>query len=148
FVNCDFTKVLTFDGLKNLTQLNSLHFDQCYGITTLFLQPLLDITTPLKIKSLKVVGHFPVLDLLLEKIGSYLEYLELFLNDGYFLNELITHFSKSLRYLSFKNDSLDPNDSRNIIRIDSMILKVLGQILPDSLEYLNLDFAFQPNDLK
>ncbi|CAI2185168.1 9005_t:CDS:2 [Funneliformis geosporum] len=63
------------------------------------------------------------------------------------LNELITHFSKSLRYLSIKND-IFCFGNRTTISIISMILKVLGQMLPDSLEYLNLYFTLQPNDLK
>ncbi|CAI2198481.1 7597_t:CDS:1, partial [Funneliformis geosporum] len=175
FVNCNFANDFTYDGLKNLTQLKSLHFNKCSGITTTFLQPLFDIT-PLKIKSLKVVGvGIRVLDLLLQKIGSHLENLELNLivdNETYFasimrfcdkikflylynihqknfnrLNELITHFSKSLRYLSIKNNRFCLG-KRITIGIISMILKVLGQMLPDSLEYLNLDFTFQPNDLK
>ncbi|CAI2196122.1 3681_t:CDS:1, partial [Funneliformis geosporum] len=87
FVNFNFANDFTYDGLKNLTQLKSLHFNKCDGITTQFLQPLLGITTPLKIKSLKVVGFIQALDLLLQKIGSHLENLELNLivdNEAYF----------------------------------------------------------------
>ncbi|CAG8458960.1 7430_t:CDS:1 [Funneliformis mosseae] len=141
FEHCDFRKVLSFDGLRNLTNLKSLHFDKCFGVTTQFLQPLLDIPTPLKIKSLKVIGWFSGLDLLLQKIGSHLKHLELYLiddseRDASFesiisfcdqikfldlsnfeihnitqLYRLITHFSKHLRYLTIRNEKITPMDN-------------------------------------
>ncbi|CAG8714198.1 192_t:CDS:1 [Funneliformis mosseae] len=182
FEYCPFINFLSLDGLRNLTQLKSLHIDRCTGITSRFLQPLLDIPTPLKIKSLKVIGLFPKLALLLQKIGSYLEHLELYLFDDderdasfesimrfcdkikflYLSNfdqqnvtqlyELITHVNKHLRYLSIRNERLFLNDNYFLPKsckiINSMIFKGLGQILPDSLEYLCLDFEIKPKDLK
>ncbi len=51
------------------------------------------------------------------------------------LYELITHTNKHLKYLSLQF-------------LPSFVLKGLGQILPDSLEYLNLELDVDPNDLK
>ncbi|CAI2195495.1 10164_t:CDS:1, partial [Funneliformis geosporum] len=68
FDNCDFANLDKYDALKNFTQLKSLYFNNCKGITPPFLRPLLDITTSLKIKSLKIVCQFPDLNLLLRKI--------------------------------------------------------------------------------
>ncbi len=57
------------------------------------------------------------------------------------LYELIIHTNKHLKYLTIQN-------YENDLKASSMILKGLGQILSDSLEYLNLIFVIDPNDLK
>src|SRR6266542_3321453 len=77
---CDLTNILSFDGLRYLTQLKSLQFIGCKGLTTQVFQPLLDIPT-LKIRSLKIDdSQTSGIDLLIQKVGSYLEHLELSLD--------------------------------------------------------------------
>ncbi len=179
FFHCDFTKILSFNRLKYLTQLRSLQFISCKGLTTQVFQPLLDIPT-LKIRSLKVIGQISGIDLLLQKFGSFLEHLELRLREyaervkafksirdhcdkleflylyeiGYGnipqLYNLIIHFNKHLKYLSLQNKYYwwSNGSIENNLKISSMILKELGQILPDSLEYLDLCLIIDPNALK
>ncbi|CAG8535917.1 1157_t:CDS:2 [Funneliformis mosseae] len=165
FTFCDFLNVSSFDDFKYLTQLRSLQFIYCKGINTQFFQPLLDISTPpLEIKTLKVVGMIEGITLLLQKIGPYLEHLELNLtnvleknkafesvvnycnkikylcvgnfDDGNILQlyNMITH-NKHIKYLTIGND-----DARR----KSNILEGLGQILPNSLKYLILSLAIDP----
>src|SRR6266498_3815297 len=132
FDSCDFTNILSFDGFKHLTQLKSLQLIWCAGLTTRFFQSLLDLPAPLKIKSLKVVGQTSGITLLFQKIGFYLEHLQLeiykyaerekafesiinncdkiqflYLSEiGYKiipqLFKLIAHLDKHLRYLSIQ----------------------------------------------
>ncbi len=173
FFQCDFSDILTFDGLKYLTQLESLQFYHCYGLTIQAFQPLLGITVPLKIKSLRVFSLTSGIDLLIQKVGSYLENLELDLTDTERKNafksivnycdkikflylyriddkdlpqlcKLITHLNKHLKYLYLENKHLGGRGNLN----SSAILRDLGQTLPDSLEYLELNLEIDPNDLK
>ncbi|CAG8666290.1 6126_t:CDS:2 [Funneliformis caledonium] len=165
FTFCDFLNVSSFDDFKYLTQLRSLQFIYCKGINTQFFQPLLDISTPsLEIKTLKVVGMIEGITLLLQKIGPYLELLELNLtnvleknksfesvvdycnkikylcvgnfDDGNILQlyNMITH-NKHIKYLTIGNDNA---------RRKSNILEGLGQILPNSLKYLILVLPIDP----
>src|SRR6266498_1133383 len=176
FDYCDFTKILSFDGLKSLIRLRSLQFISCKGLTTQVFQPLLDLPT-LKIRSLKVIGQISGIDLLLQKIGSCLKHLELDLSikierekafeslinhcdqiqflyllsidyeEISHLYKLITHLDKNLKYLSLQNKNHFSDETSNL-NISSMILKGLGQILPNSLEYLDLDLGIESNHLK
>ena len=81
FIHCDFTNVQSPNGFKYLTQLKSLQFVHCQGIKIQCFQSLLDLPDPLQIKSLKVIGSISGIDLLIQKIDSYLEYLELGIRD-------------------------------------------------------------------
>jgi len=179
FIDCHFTKILSFDGLKYLTQLKSLQFIRCEGLTTQVFQPLLNIPA-LKIKSLKVEAiQISGIDLLLQKVGSFLEHLELYLRKDslrkkafesivyhcdkiqflylygiddeniHQIFKLIIHINRHLKYLSLQNKFYYYQYNENNLKISSMILKGLGQRLPDSLEYLDLYFTtVDPNDLK
>src|SRR6266498_204864 len=62
--------------------------------------------------------------------------------------ELIIHINRHLKYLSLQIKYHWSYNIENNLKISLMILKVLGQILPDSLEYLDLCLAIDPNDLK
>ncbi len=162
---CDLTNILIFEGLQYLTQLESLQFDDCQGIT--ISQSLFDHPNSLKIKTLKVNGRISGIALLIQKVGPYLVHLDLRISDDienekafesiinhcdkikylhislfkdkdiYQLYKLITHIDNRLKYLSLE-----------IYTFNSMILKELGQILPDSLEYFNLNLAIDPDELK
>jgi len=168
FEFCDFKYIFTFDKLLHLKRLQSLQFVCCQDLKTQNFQSLLDDPLPLKIKSLKVIGKTLGIELLLRKVGPYLENLELKLWKDLERNEafksMLNHcdrikflyifwinheniprlyelikINKHLKYLSIVN--IFPSTS-------STILKSLGPILPDSLEYLDLSLIINPNDLK
>jgi len=167
---------LTFNGIEYLTQLQSLQLISCHGIKDQIFQSLLIIPEPIKIKSLKVIGEVPGIPMLFQKIGSYLECLELnLISDrkafgsiihycdrikylkldeiGYWnlsiLYEIITHLNKHLKYLSVRSDNLYAIiGNKHGLEISSMILRGLGSRLPDSLQYLSLNLMINPNDLK
>src|SRR6266498_1591439 len=67
FESCNFTNISSFDGLKYLTQLRSLQFIQCNGLTQFFYVPVLNI------KLLKVDNQISGTDFLLQKVGIFLE---------------------------------------------------------------------------
>ncbi|CAG8566176.1 4195_t:CDS:2 [Funneliformis caledonium] len=190
FNNCDFTNMSSLNGLNSLAHLESLHFKYCEGITVQVFRPLLDIPTPLKIKTLKIVSQIEeitLIQLLFQKIGSFLENLEINLwkdterNNVYesiinycekiqFLHlleidhvdipqliKLIIHVRKHLKYLSLqvKNNRRSCISYRiskiyvnEPLRVSSMILENLGQILPDTLKYLELRLEIDPINLK
>jgi len=159
--------ILLFDGLKYITHLKSLQFIHCQELTTHVFQQLLNIPA-LKIKSLKVASQISGIGLLLQKVGFFLEHLELrkksfesvinycniYLSNISLENiprlyELIIHINRHLKYLSLQNKFYYYQYNENNLKISSMILKGLGQRLPDSLEYLDLYFTtVDPNDLK
>ena len=76
---------MRFDALSYLTQLESLQFKFCTNVNSKVIQPLLSITTPLKIKTFVITCdcsidseiEFSPMSLLIQKIGSYIEILAL-----------------------------------------------------------------------
>ncbi|CAI2187971.1 10810_t:CDS:1 [Funneliformis geosporum] len=166
----NFTDALSFESFKSLKQLRSLQFINCIGLSIQLFQPLLNNPSPLKLRSLKGVGVIPGIAVLIQSVGPYLKYLELrfledhaknmalesiirycdkivFLSlscfddkDAHLYNKII-HMNNHLRYLTIENEHFSYNP------IESGLLKKL-EILPNRLEYLNLKFAFDPNDLK
>ncbi|CAI2163864.1 11056_t:CDS:2 [Funneliformis geosporum] len=165
FINCDFTKISSFLGFKYLTQLESLHIVRCKELNAKVFRQLLEFKVPLKIKSLIVVGQVSGIGLLFQKVGPFLKYLELnlFANteievlesiiiycdkvrllhlslNNYSnlpqLYKVIAHFNKQLKYLSLKNKDF------------CFLTKELGQALPESLEYLDIDSVIDPNELQ
>lgn len=193
FLECDFTNinVSSFRGLKYLTQLKYFHLIDCLGFKLHVIQPLLDISTPLKIKSLTITdGNISTnsIQLLLQRIGNYLEYLFLsipidfireliidkiidycdkikFLHLNYIdyknipqICNLVSHFRNHLKYLTleynfklFNSNALDmfPNNTNKYENQKGSLelLKELGKILPNNLEYLNLYLLIDPNQL-
>ncbi|CAI2179745.1 6690_t:CDS:1 [Funneliformis geosporum] len=170
FKLCNFTNISSLEGIQYLSQLKSLYFFHCRGLTVRAFQSLLVHPNPLKIKTLRVHGRNPGINLLLRKVGLELEHLDLMLfernerekafdtiinycykikflllswinsDDTYQLFELITRVNNHIKYLSLEN--LDS------CQLGSNLLKELGQILPDSLRYLVLCIRIDANDLK
>ncbi|CAI2192406.1 3691_t:CDS:2, partial [Funneliformis geosporum] len=168
FHRCNFQKVYKFDELNDLAQLRSLVFIQCKWINSQFFQSLLDIPTPLKLKSLKIHGPATGFDLLIKKSGSYLEHLELFLigPSGGVYENIIIHCDQ-LKFLHLANINHKDNSqlygmiSRNYehlkyltlassmsVNKNSKFLFGLGSVLPKSLEYLDFDIAANQKSLK
>src|SRR5207253_7506716 len=75
FHSFHFSNTMRFDALSFLTQLESLQFKFCYGINLKVIQPLLSISTPLRIKTfvfcdneLNHIEAFTSIQLLIQKI--------------------------------------------------------------------------------
>jgi hypothetical protein len=86
FDSCNFNDAIRFDALTYLIKLESLQFKDCSGLNLKVVQPLLNIITPLKIKTLVIIDEefryftsemFDPIQLLIIKIGSYIENLVL-----------------------------------------------------------------------
>ncbi|CAI2170292.1 141_t:CDS:1 [Funneliformis geosporum] len=168
FYRCDFQNVYTFNELNGFTQLRFLGFIQCKWIKPQFFQPLLDTPTPLKLKSLKVYGQPTGFELLIEKAGSYLEHLDLFLKgaSGGVYESIIIHCNR-IKFLCLANLYHDDNSQlykmihRNNdhlkyltlatgmnVKMNSKFLCGLGSVLSNSLEYLDLSIAADRKSLK
>jgi hypothetical protein len=127
-----------FDALSSLTKLESFQLNQCSGLNSEFLQPLLDINTPLKIKTLVVIQCTNIratpIDLLIQKISPYLENLVLDVCDGetrvkFF--DTIIDFGEKIKFLHLNN-----TDFTNISQLSKMISNL------KNLEYLTLGIPF------
>ncbi|CAG8587990.1 17695_t:CDS:2, partial [Funneliformis caledonium] len=162
FNSCDFNDMPSLNGLNYLIHLESLQFKHCKGITVQVFRPLLDISTPLKIKTLTLEGlsiEITFIQSLFQKIGSFLENLGIHLGIGrinifeFHLFKLITHVRKHLKYLSLqirnhRQPCFIESEYEQQLRVSSMILTNLGQILPDTLKYLELKLVIDPIKLK
>ncbi|PKY29881.1 hypothetical protein RhiirB3_484888 [Rhizophagus irregularis] len=67
------------EAFEQLNVLESIHILNCYPINTMFVQQIINLTKPFKLKSLfmdkRSVPHIDSLKLLLQKSGDYLEYV-------------------------------------------------------------------------
>ncbi|CAI2195643.1 17668_t:CDS:1, partial [Funneliformis geosporum] len=167
FRECDFKNVFTFDDLNDFIQLRSLSFIDCEWINFQFFQPLLNTPSLLKLKSLKLIGQLTEYELLIKKFGSYLEYLVLGLNGGISgeaYKKLIIHCNQ-IKFLQLMHISYD--DYSQLYRMitsnkehlkylsvsvsmcmGAKFLCELALILPNSLEYLNLQVMVDNESLK
>jgi hypothetical protein len=162
---------------NQLNVLESIHIIHCYSLDSKFIQQIISITKPFKLKSLLLEDKLQIesSEPLIQKFGNYLEnfeattsnetqfsqllesvikycsnikYLHLVVNPNYqnikLILDLIEKIKQSLNYLSI--------DTRYHIaygiEFSSIILQNLGQILPFKLEYLNLSFTVNGNDLE
>ncbi|POG64885.1 uncharacterized protein OCT59_008296 [Rhizophagus irregularis] len=153
---------------EQLNVLESVHIIYCSFLNSNFIQQIINLTKPFKLKSLILndVPQFESLQQLLLKSGDYLENFggEFYYNHDisqllnycnninflYFTEyenknstyqkiNLIENIKKSLNYLSIKTYS--PITS-------SIILKNLGQILPSKLDYISLNLNIEKRDFR
>ncbi|RGB27596.1 hypothetical protein C1646_768921 [Rhizophagus diaphanus] len=184
-----------YDTLSNLTQLESLQFKDCDLDSNIF-QSLLEIKTPLKIKTLVIknirISKIIEIELFIQKVGYYIKNLVLdieyiygnndhfkerlfdaiinycekiqFLHLGHIdyniipkLSKIISNFNNTLKFLTLEvkffhykhfSYNIGINDDVNELKISSMILKLLCDILPLNLCYLDLNLVINPDDLK
>ncbi|GBC49750.2 hypothetical protein GLOIN_2v1774306 [Rhizophagus irregularis DAOM 181602=DAOM 197198] len=171
FYYIDFKDIISIlqEVFDQLNVLESIHILYCRSLNSDFVQQIIKVNKPFKLRSLFMseILHVESLQLLLEKFGDYLE------NFGfeYMSNEYnepkrqlfksIMEYCTKIRYF----DSGKPydnniylfikNNQHNInyltIGLDfihsnytdlSSILQNLGQVLPPKLEYLNLYLSF------
>ncbi|GET54040.1 hypothetical protein GLOIN_2v1774275 [Rhizophagus irregularis DAOM 181602=DAOM 197198] len=103
-----------------LNVLESIHILHCHSLNSDFVQQIIKIIKPFKLRSLKLnIDNFNVY-LLIENIGQTINYITNGLND----------FDPNCQYLS------------------KIILQNLGQVLPSKLKYLHLDLLFSTDDFK
>jgi hypothetical protein len=166
FYRINFSNIFIFNEVfEKLNVLESVHIIECGSLNS-FIQQIINITKPFKLKSLfmKESLQIELLQLLLQKSGHYFEnigfgssisnvskqqLLKLFLRYCKKINffDIIGFDNKNI-YLAF---NLIENIGQNLnylsidytyksigIETSSIVLQNLGQILPFKLDYLNL----------
>ncbi|PKC65755.1 hypothetical protein RhiirA1_460630 [Rhizophagus irregularis] len=148
---------------EQLNVLESIHIIDCKALNS-FIQQILDITKPFKLKTLfmkKELPNIDLLQLLLQKSGNYIENVSfgpLMNNDTKRKSfELITRYCKKIQFLEllgFDHQNIHSLLLFNLVQnlnylsiyyIDAnlFVLLNLDQILPFKLEYLNLNFFIE-----
>ncbi|PKK69919.1 hypothetical protein RhiirC2_850347 [Rhizophagus irregularis] len=170
-------RILLVKVFENLNVLESVHIIYCYSLDTGFIQQIINLNKPFKLKSLFISGRLQIQSLqsLLQKSGNYLE------NFGYGfgitnydqllkqqLLELIIKYCKNIKFLNLHRienqiTSLIFNLIENIKQflnylsinlvnhqVDNikLILQNLGQSLPIKLEYLSMILHIKENDFE
>ncbi|GBC04712.1 hypothetical protein RclHR1_05820004 [Rhizophagus clarus] len=181
FIKINFKNIIILkEVFEQLNVLESVHILYCRSLNSDFVQQIINITKPFKLKSLfmdEILQIESSLQYLLQKSGDYLENFgfgpftnnELkrqllifvvkyctkikFFNLPRFDNQiiylafnLIKNIEQNLNYLSIDFDNFNPNHEN--IKLSSIILKELGQILPYKLEYLHLYLMFNKDDFE
>ena len=140
--SCSFSNTAKLDAISYLTHLESLQFTSngIAGLDLRIIQPLLSITTPLKIKTLAInidsSGAEKLLQLLIQKIGSYIEILVLKVYEKESRKELFDTVINSCEKIKFLH--LCNIDLMNISQISKMISN-----FNSSLKYLTLETVFK-----
>jgi hypothetical protein len=159
---------------EQLNVLESVHMIYCSSLKSSFIQQIVNLTKPFKLKSLIMEGSKELqsnsLELLLQKSGDYLENFECYYPKRR-LMELIKKYCENIKFLylnylyGFEYQKILPvfnlieNITKNLnylsinlynesIKCSSIILKYLGQILPLKLEYLSLILNIIVDDFK
>ncbi|PKY18156.1 hypothetical protein RhiirB3_430908 [Rhizophagus irregularis] len=161
---------------EQLNVLKSVHFIFCYSFDTSFIQQIINLSKPFKLKSLFIKEKLKInesLQLLFHEYGNCIENfgIELNYNDSLYeqqLLELITEYCKNIKFLNIYNIhhpkshtyllfNLIKNikHSLNYLSINcgcsngsSILLQNLGQVLPSKLEYLKLHLLINASDFK
>ncbi|GBC34034.1 uncharacterized protein OCT59_019081 [Rhizophagus irregularis] len=173
---------VNFSGLnkifEQLNVLESVHIIHCENLNTSFIQQILNLTKPFKLKSL-FINTISKIDesllLLLQKSGGYLKnfsvkYLTYFGSElAQQILELVIKYCKNIEFLDIygiTNQTVYPvinlieniKQTLNCLSINcgesnfsnnsSILLQNLGQILPSKLEYLDLTLRIEVSDFK
>ncbi|CAG8625330.1 8349_t:CDS:1 [Funneliformis caledonium] len=188
-----FKNDMLFNELEHLIHISCLEF-QCCEKPELFIQSLLTVPIPLKIKTLLLdhneIQSITPIQLFFQKISSCLDNLAI-IYQPYFMKEYLEsiilycerieffhlgaidynnlpqlfqiiascgqlkYLTLEIKYHEFnqkeiRSTSFDIRyvDQIDDLKVSSMILRELGQLLPSNLKYLDLSFVFDPKDLK
>ncbi|EXX58382.1 uncharacterized protein OCT59_000480 [Rhizophagus irregularis] len=176
FIDFKNIKILN-EVFEQLNVLESIHILYCYSLDSNFIQQVINITKPFKLKSLIIDKPllFDLLQLLLQKSGNYLENLRIEPEDEskQQLLSLIIKYCKKIKFLrlyDFDNQEginlaihliEHIKNHLNYLTIDfvlfyeteinlfsSMVLQNLGQMLPTKLEYLSLSLEINTSDFE
>ncbi|PKC72615.1 hypothetical protein RhiirA1_452130 [Rhizophagus irregularis] len=139
FYNIDFKNVNFLNEVfEQLNVLESIHIIYCFSLDFNFIQQIINLTKPFKLKSLFVSEAFVSIELLLQKSGDYLE------NFGFKsfkiyddesesqLLELITKYCKKIKFFE-----LCEFDSQNIYPAINLIKNI-----QQNLNYLTIDLDY------
>ncbi|GBC02659.1 hypothetical protein RclHR1_04740002 [Rhizophagus clarus] len=166
FDGVDFYNIVVLSEVFNqLNVLESIHIIYCYSLDSKFFQQIDNVTKPFKLRTLFLYKFNKILEPLLQRTGIYLENLGIIDNESRQLQQLITKYCSNIKYLypmwfDKENTYLlfnlieDIKQNLNYISINyyyfesSNVLQNLGQVLPLKLEYLNLSFTINTNDLE
>ncbi|PKY28057.1 hypothetical protein RhiirB3_529618 [Rhizophagus irregularis] len=173
FDNIDFKNIITIlkKVFDHLNVLDSIHILYCDSLNSDFVQQIIKVIKPFKLRSLfmKEILYIESLHLLLQKCGDYLENFEFgSMREEYeesrqqFLKLIMKYCTKIRRFTSTMPDDnniyqLIENTKQtiNYLTIDnyydelgSIVLQNLGQVLPFKLEYLRLSLSFNSNDFE
>ncbi|RGB32949.1 hypothetical protein C1646_816363 [Rhizophagus diaphanus] len=174
----DFEGIINLDKIfEQLNVLESVHIIHCLSLNTSFIQQILNLTKPFKLKSLFINVSSNIDDsllLLLQKSGGYLKNFSVD-RLTYFESELVQQvlalaikYCKNIEFLgiygiTYENVypvlNLIENIKQNLNCLSvscvldnsttsSILLQNLGQILPSKLEYLDLTFGIEISDFK
>jgi hypothetical protein len=171
FYCIDFKNMVVLSEVFNhLEVLESIHIVYCYSLDSNFIQQIVNITKPFKLKSLFLDEIDELLEPLIQKASNYLENFGIIDNETqqslrfiikycnkikylgpiwpdnqsiYLLFSILENITQNLNYLTIDafNVAYDNNFS-------SIVLQNLGQILPFKLEYLSLCLAINTSDLE
>ncbi|RIA91679.1 hypothetical protein C1645_821688 [Glomus cerebriforme] len=174
FYNINFRKIVVLkEVFDHLNVLESIHIINCYFINSEFIQQIINLNKPFKLRSLfinqvhktEVESH----QLLIQKSNEYLENFSMVISDEFKLKllEQIKKFCPKIKFLKlcYLNKSQNiyllfdiiKNIGQNLNYISissgtskhsSLILQGLGQILPSKLEYLNLSITIVASDFE
>ncbi|PKY18153.1 hypothetical protein RhiirB3_430903 [Rhizophagus irregularis] len=173
---------VNFSGLnkifEQLNVLESVHIIHCENLNTSFIQQILNLTKPFKLKSLFINAISNIDEsslLLLQKSGGYLKnfsvkYLTYFESGlAQQILESVMKYCKNIEFLDIygiTNETVYPvinlieniKQNLNCLSINcgessldnnsSILLQNLGQILPSKLEYLDLTLYIKVSDFK
>ncbi|CAB4433091.1 unnamed protein product [Rhizophagus irregularis] len=170
-IHNDYTNKI-FDQLK---VLESVHLINCYSLNNSFIQQIINLNRPFKLKSLIIDSRSQIDDssfqLLLRKCGGYLEnFGSKFGVQSEILLESIIKYCKNIKSLylnDFKDQiiyllldlienmkqslnylTISVSGCENYIECSSIILQNLGQVLPFKLEYLDLVLHIKMSDFE
>ncbi|GES79233.1 hypothetical protein GLOIN_2v1762226 [Rhizophagus clarus] len=166
FFETDFKDIdVLNEAFEELNVLESVHILYCYNINSDFIQQIIDLSKPFKLKSLfmKEKVQHGLLQLLLQKSGNYLEnigfessmykmehikhftnyctnikFFKLYRYNNQIISpslNLIKNIEKTLNYLSI-DFHRNNHVSSDDIKLSSTIFLKLGNFLPPRLEYL------------
>jgi hypothetical protein len=180
FYFIDFKNIIHIlqEVFDQLNVLKSIHIVYCYSLNSEFVQQIIKVIKPFKLKSLfmEEILQIESLQLLLQKFGDNLENFGLgFMSEEYNepkrqLQKLIAKYCTKINYFDpgvpddiniyplIKKHEQNINyltievnsfsDARKNKEISLTVLYNLGQVLPSKLEYLCLTLSFSANDLE
>ncbi|RGB32950.1 hypothetical protein C1646_762266 [Rhizophagus diaphanus] len=161
---------------ERLNVLKSVHIIYCSSLKSSFIQQVVNLTKPFKLKTLLIEKHERLqinsLEILLQKSGAYLESFEylnfdtnqqlielfekycgniknlyLYISGYHIISPVLNVIENIKRNLNYLTILLF-DESIRCMRGSSTILRNLGQILPLELEYLNLILNITVSDFK
>ncbi|GBB88220.1 hypothetical protein RclHR1_14770004 [Rhizophagus clarus] len=178
FYYVNFKSTINLDKVfEQLNVLESIHIVYCFSLNTAFIQQIINLTKPFKLKSLFINEGSQIdesLQLLLQKSGNYLENFGFGYGSDLFLRQQILksviEYSKNIKYLeifevgnqidylifdlieSIKQNlnylSITAIKASRLCDNSSIILQNLGRVLPNKLEYLSLTLNANINDFR